>query len=162
MLSAGFLTGDVGARCHVASALSASTNLLSPLSGLLLGLGKAWIDPLVSYFPRQQEVGASLAELRAAGLGKSCGFLRDFPQPAGPRTWVSRFVFIRHTHSARFQRAQAAAGWERGCILMPFLRVGVVFNKSLNLLGPYFLVCNEKAFIASPSKTRGREKTNKD
>lgn len=46
--------------------------------------------------------------------------------------------------------------------MMPFLRVGVVFNKSLNLLGPYFLVCNKKAFIASPSKTRGREKTNKD
>lgn len=41
--------------------------------------------------------------------------------------------------------------------MMPFLRVGVVFNKSLNLLGPYFLVCNKKAF-----KTRGREKTNKD
>lgn len=161
MLSAGFLTGDEGARCHVASALSASTNLLSPLAGLV-GLGKAWIDPQVSNFPRQQEAGASLAELRAAGLGKSCGFVRDFPQPAGPRTWVSRFVVIR-THSfCQVPKSAGCCRLERGCILMPFLRVGVVFNKSLNLLGPYFLVCNKKAFIASPSKTRRREKRNKD
>lgn len=149
-LSAGFLTGDEGARCHVASALCAGTDLLSPPAELLLGLGKAWIDSQVSNFPRQQEAGASLAELRAAGLGKSCGFVRGFPQPPGPRTWVSRCVIIRRHPFCQFPKS---AGWERGCILMLFLkrRERGVFNKSLNLLGPYFLVCNKKAFTASPS-----------
>lgn len=120
LLSAGFLTGDAGARCHVASALSASTNLLSPLSGLLLGLGKAWIDPQVSNFPRQQEVGASLAELRAAGLGKSCGFLRDFPQPAGPRTCISRFVFIRTHSSCQVPKSASCCGLGKGLHLDAF------------------------------------------
>ena len=101
----------------MASVLGASTNLLSPLAGLLAGLGKAWIDSQVSNFPRQQEARASLAELRAAGLGKSCGFVRGVPQPAGPRTWVSRCVVIR-THP--FCQVPKSAGWEKGLHLNAF------------------------------------------
>ena len=48
------------------------------------------------------------------------------------------------------RKRSSAAGLEAGCILVPFLGAWRVSNKSLNLPGPCFLVCN-KGFVAPPS-----------